>query len=372
MNILILSWRGPGHPLSGGAEQVTYEHARGWVRAGHKVTLFTSSFPGSISHDCIDDINIIRYGDQYFGVKILAFFWYKFVNNENFDLIIDEFHGIPFFTPLYVNKKILGFIHETGTKVWALNFWTFPLNLLPTIFGPIVENLVFKFLYKDIDFLTVSNSTKIDLQRFGIQKISVIHNGVKIPDKIPRVSKNKNLTVLYLSAIAQDKGIEDAIKAFEIIKIHEPNASMLVAGKAENKYLTHLKSLSNAPKYLGYVPEVNKFKLMGESHFLIFPSFHEGWGLVVIEANSVGTPVIAYDVSGSRDSIVNNKTGVLCEVGNFSELANQIIELHKNTKKYKDLSMNAILWSKKFNWTYSCKQSLDLIESLVYNADLNG
>jgi len=46
MNILVFSWRDPKHPLAGGAEQVMHEHMKGWVGAGHKVTLFTSHFSG--------------------------------------------------------------------------------------------------------------------------------------------------------------------------------------------------------------------------------------------------------------------------------------------------------------------------------------
>jgi len=45
MNILVFSWRGPKHPLAGGAEQVDHEHQKGWIKGGNAVTLFTSSFP---------------------------------------------------------------------------------------------------------------------------------------------------------------------------------------------------------------------------------------------------------------------------------------------------------------------------------------
>ena len=42
MRILVFSWRDPKHPLAGGAEQVMHEHMKGWIEAGHKVTLFSS------------------------------------------------------------------------------------------------------------------------------------------------------------------------------------------------------------------------------------------------------------------------------------------------------------------------------------------
>src|SRR3989344_3656213 len=118
MNILILSWRGPGHPSAGGAEQVTLEHAKGWVKAGHDVTLFTSFFKDAKRKDLVEGIKIIRSGRQFFEVQFRAFLWYILAKHHKFDLVIDEFHGIPFFTPLYVRSRKLAFIHEVAKEVW--------------------------------------------------------------------------------------------------------------------------------------------------------------------------------------------------------------------------------------------------------------
>ncbi len=363
MRVLILSWRGPSHPLAGGAEQATWTHAKSWTKAGHDITIFTSSFPKSKETELIDGIKILRKGDQYFGVKIQAFFWYL-KHRSYFDLVVDEFHGIPFFTPLYVKVKILAFIHETGTQVWALNFWPFPLNLLPKIFGPLVENSTFKFLYRNIPFMTVSKSTKLDLMKFNINNISVVPNGVTGPKKIKKLTKSKIFTIIYLSALAQDKGTEDAIKAFELIHDQIPTIQFWIVGKSEPKYLEYLKSLSKLPKYFGYVSEQEKFNLLSQSSILIFPSFHEGWGLVNIEANIFGVPVVGYNVSGTKDSVINNKTGILCPKGDVNGLANSCIELYKDKKKYNFLAKNAKKWANKFNWENSTKKSLLLIQSL--------
>src|SRR3989344_3946668 len=180
MNVLILSWRGPGHPNAGGAEQVTLEHAKGWVKAGHEVTLFTSFFKGAKKEDLINGVKIIRIGRQFFGVQINAFFWYLFGKHQKFDLVIDEFHGIPFFTPFYIRARKIALIHEVARDVWKLNPWPKPFNLIPSFFGTMLEPLIFRIFYRKIPFTTVSNSTKDDLLGWGIPKssITVIHNGV--------------------------------------------------------------------------------------------------------------------------------------------------------------------------------------------------
>src|SRR3989344_5230030 len=167
MNILILSWRSQGHPNAGGAEQVTFEHAKAWVKSGHEVTLFSSYYKTAEADGVKAGVRILRRGDYAFGVKIKAFLWYLFGKHPKFDLIIDEFHGIPFFTPLYVKVRKLAFIHEVAREVWNLNPWPKPFNLLPAIIGTIFEKWVFRIIYRKTPFLTVSNSTKEDLIEWG-------------------------------------------------------------------------------------------------------------------------------------------------------------------------------------------------------------
>ena len=65
MNILLLSWRDPKNPRSGGAEYVTFEHAKGWVKKGDHVTWFATRFYGSESKEVLDGVKIIRYGNSF-------------------------------------------------------------------------------------------------------------------------------------------------------------------------------------------------------------------------------------------------------------------------------------------------------------------
>ena len=75
MNILLLSWRDPKNPRSGGAEYVTFEHAKGWVKKGDHVTWFATRFYGSESKEVLDGVKIIRYGNS-FSVFFFAALYY--------------------------------------------------------------------------------------------------------------------------------------------------------------------------------------------------------------------------------------------------------------------------------------------------------
>lgn len=371
LNILILSWRGPDHPHAGGAEESTHEHAKGWVKAGHKVTLFTSYFRGGKKEEVIDGVQIIRRGLQIFGVQWEAFKWYLLTPHSKYNLVIDQFHGIPFFTPLFVRVKKLAFIHEVTKEVWALNPWPKPFNLLPAIVGTIAEPLIFKLFYKKTPFMTVSNSTKEDLTSWGIPaaNITVVHNGLTVPKLKKKLPKEIKKTAIFLGALSKDKGIEDAIKIFAAVDRGDPTWQFWVVGKGEEHYLKFLKSLCvklgiyKKVKFWGYVSNEKKFELLERAHVLINPSVREGWGFVVMEAASCGTPTVGYNVAGLKDSILDGKTGILCDLKPYA-CAQEILSLMSDQTKYNRLRQNCFKWASEFSWEKSVKKSLTLIENI--------
>lgn len=362
MNILIFNWRDPKHPNAGGAEIATLEHAKYWTKKGHKVTWFSSSFIGNFSlEEFIDGVKIIRRSNQTLGVHIAAFFWYLFINKEKFDLVIDQFHGIPFFTPIYVRTKKLAYIHEVTKEVWRTNQLPKPLNLVPAFFGEITEKLIFMLFYKNIKFMTVSESTKKDLIEFGVKKdnIRVIYNGLH-SIKLPNINKEKTPTVIYLGALAKDKGTDSVLELFDRLKQRHKNWQFWIAGRGAFEYTERLKKASYI-KYFGFVTEKKKFELFRRAHIFVNPSIREGWGLTNLEANSQGTPVVGYNVPGVRDSVKNNKTGILVKKGRIDLLEKSVEKLISGKKIYKKISGNAEKWSGNFSWEEASRQSLEYI-----------
>ncbi len=370
MRILIFSWRGPRHPHFGGAEIATHEHAKGWVGAGNEVTLFTSSYKGGKEREVIDGVEVIRKGSEIFGVQIAAFFWYLFEKHAKYDLVVDQFHGLPFFTPFFVRVKKIAYIHEVAKEVWRLNPWPRPFNVIPFIVGTVFEPVIFKVFYKNMVFMTVSQSTKKDLVRWGIPRsnIKIIHNGFT---KVESGSKReKTKTIIYLGALSKDKGIEDALEVFGIINSFDNDCKFWVVGKGEMLYLKFLKSkvrnlgISDRTIFWGFVSQKKKFELLKRSHLMLNPSIREGWGLVNIEANSCGLPIVGYKVAGVRDSVIDGKTGLLCHTGDLEELATNCMSLLSDKIKYREFRRNALIWSRKFNWKLSQNKSLSLLKNI--------
>jgi len=114
--------------------------------------------------------------------------------------------------------------------------------------------------------------------------------------------------------------------------------------------------------FLGFVSEKEKFMRLGKAWVLIHPSIREGWGLNVIEAASVGTPSVGYNVTGLSDSIKNGITGLLTSDNTPENLAEKVEILLLDKKIHKKFSVNSLAWSKEFNWDKAGKESMTLIE----------
>lgn len=371
MNILVFSWRDPKHKLAGGAEQVMHEHMKGWVNAGHNVTLFSSKSPNLKSEELLDKIKIIRQGNQYIGVQIAAFFYYQ-KNKQNYDFIVDQFHGLPFFTPLYSTKPKIAVIQETAGNVWFLNSFPIPINLIIGLVGYLTEPLYF-LAYRNTQFATGSHSAKIDVSKMGIplKSIKVWPHGVIIPKLRFKKIKEKNPVVTFLGILSNDKGIFDAITCFKLLADKSKNLRFWIIGKPENNQISIKISniikklnLEKRIKFWGFVSLEKKFQLLAKSHLLINPSKREGWGLVNIEANCMGTPVVSYKSAGLIDSVKNNYSGIFTKKNDPESLSKSIENLLANHLRYNKLSASSILWGKKFDWKNSTKISLKSIKQI--------
>jgi len=362
--ILILNWRDPKHPNAGGAEQATMIHAQAWKKAGYDITWFSSHVDGLAQTETYKGIKIIRRGYLVFLVQWEAF---KHLQNNTYDLVVDQIHGLPFFTPLYLKSTpVLAYIHELSKEVVWHNPYPFPLNTIVGALARLLEPIIFFLIYKNTQFMTVSNSTKKELESLGINKISVIENGVTIPETIAKYRKETDTTLIYLGALAKDKGVEDVIDIFNRLSLAHKNWNFWIVGKGEEKYRRYLsQEATKGIKFFGYVSESRKFELLGKAHILINPSIREGWGLVNIEANSVGTPVIGYKVTGMVDSVIDTRTGILVKKHDTKSIIKAINVLVNNKDRYNTMVIDCRKHAKKFTWKNSINCSTILIKEVI-------
>lgn len=364
MNILWFTWKDKKNPLAGGAEVVNEEIAKRLARDGHEVVFLVGGFEGSQKEEIINRYKIIRLGGQW-TCYFEAYRYYKKNLNTWPDIIIEEINTIPFFTQFYSNQKKFLFFHQLCREIWFYQM-IFPLNLIGYLIEP-----VYLWLLRKNKVITVSNSTKNDLVRHGFRSknISIISEGIEMVPvgNLNLIKKYEYPTVLSLGQIRTMKRTLDQVKAFELAKEKIPDLRMIIAGSSSSKYGKKvLKYISNSKhkndiRYLGRVSKEKKIELMQKCHIILVTSVKEGWGLIVTEANSQGTPAIVYNVDGLRDSVKDGLTGLMCKQ-NPKDMAYKIIELLKNEKQYDKIQLEAYMWSKEINFDKCYKDIIKTLE----------
>ncbi len=354
--ILWFSWKDRRHPLAGGSELVNEEIAKRLVRDGCEVVFLVGGFKGGKSEEEVDGFKIIRLGSRW-TVYWWAYKYYKRNLQDWADLVIDEMNTIPFFCKFFVKEKNIMFVHQLCRQIWFYQIY-FPFNVLGYFLEPI-----YLWLLRDRKVITVSESTKRDLMKYGFQgkNINIISEGIDIKsvEDLEEIDKYSRPMVLSFGAVRAMKRTDQIVKAFELAQKEVPNLQLVIAGDASDKYGQRvLKMIACSPsresiKYLGRIDQVGKAKLMQRCYLICVTSVKEGWGLIVAEANSQGTPAVVYDVDGLRDSVRDGVTGLICQENKPKDLATNVIRLLRSQEKYQNFRKNAWQWSKQINFEKS-------------------
>lgn len=363
MNILAVNWRCIKNPEKGGAEVHFQEIFKRIVRKGHNVTLVAHQFPNAPVTEEIDGIKIIRIGNKYlFNHQFKSFYKKELVNN-NYDLVVDDISKIPLFTPKYINRPLVGIIHHIhGNSLYKE-------IAAPLAFYIINQEKKIPKYYKNTPIFSVSESTKKELVELGQpeNKIDFLYNAIDHElFKNINVAKSDIPLIVYVGRIKKYKNLKNIIESVNILKDKIPNVKLVIAGTGDDltrlTKITREKGLNNWIEFRGYVSESDKAKLLGAAWLFVTTPFKEGWGITVIEANATGTPAIGSDVPGLRDSIQNNKTGILVPQNDPQKLAEEIYSLIINKQKLAELSKAALSWSQQFNWDSSADHFLNKIK----------
>jgi glycosyltransferase involved in cell wall biosynthesis/O-antigen/teichoic acid export membrane protein len=355
--ILIMNWRDTKHTFGGGAEVYIHELAKRWVQDGNQVTVFCGNDSKSLHDETIDGVRIVRRGGFYF-VYAWAFVYYITRFRGQFDIIIDCQNGIPFFTPLYAKEKIYCLLFHVHQDVF-FKYLPGPMAW----FASVLENRAMPYFYRNVKFLTISESTKKDMENLSLigKGIEIIFPGVDLEQMQPG-QKDSNPSVLYLGRLKAYKSVDVLIRSFTSISRKVKNSKLLIAGTGEEedklKELADELGLENHVEFLGKVTEAQKVQLMQRAWVFVNPSMMEGWGITTIEANACGTPVVAADVPGLRDSVNNPHTGFLVPHGDSTAMAEKISKILADQKLRSFMSSEAIAWSKQFDWDQSAKKGL--------------
>lgn len=212
------------------------------------------------------------------------------------------------------------FIHDNLTSKIAQQLYRFAFQFPKKVFFQNQDDLDL-FLEKKLISKKITDllpGSGIDTEKF---KPEVVKNDT-----------NPRFTFLLIARLLFDKGILEYIEAIKIVKKESVNAHFQLLGKIEtDKGLGVTKEIlqnwidEDFVTYLGTTNDVRPF--IQAADCVVLPSYREGTPRTLLEAASMGKPLIATNVAGCKETIIDKKNGFLCEVRNAEDLAKKMLKI---------------------------------------------
>ncbi|MBE0359507.1 glycosyltransferase family 4 protein [Pseudoalteromonas aliena] len=180
------------------------------------------------------------------------------------------------------------------------------------------------------------------LQNATGEKWDILHNPV--PELVLNKLQHTTCNFTFMGELSERKGIKDLIHAFAISK--NENARLLIAGNGDVDSLISLceeLDVLNKVEFLGWINKTQKLDLLARTDVVVLPSYAEGLPMSILEAMSVGLPVVTTPVGAVEDAITDDVQGLLVQPGNIEQIAIALSELAQNTDKRQQLGEMAKL-----------------------------
>jgi len=228
-------------------------------------------------------------------------------------------------------KKVVNLVEGLGSYYTSEKLQTKLVRL-------VIESL-YKIVFKISDYCVFVNED--DPEYFicnGIipkEKVKIIKSVGINTEEFKPIPKNEKLLnelkldgkpiVLMIARVIRDKGVEEYIKAAEILK---DKANFLYVGEIDKGNKSAFMPDWKNVIYLGFRRDIKE--LISICDIFVLPSYREGVPRTLLEAAAMGKPIITTDTVGCREVVENNKNGFLASVKNYIELANKIEILINN------------------------------------------
>jgi glycosyltransferase involved in cell wall biosynthesis len=279
---------------------------------------------------------------------------------RDWDLLVDTENGLPYFSPLWRSKPILACVYHVHSEQWSQRF---PPALAAA--GRFAEAKIMPLVYRRVPFMTISSSTASALEDIGIERerIHVLQSGVDLPS-VAVGERSAEPLFICAGRLVPHKRIDLLLRVWDHVR-PVVGGTLVVMGDGPDR--GSLESLAgDGVVFTGRVGEDEKWRLLGSAWALIHPAHHEGWGIVIIEAGSVGTPALGFAVPGVRDAIIDGRTGIL--VHSEADLARQWIELATNSALRTRLSEGARHHASGFRWDRVASDFSDIASKVMQSS----
>ncbi len=311
-----------------------------------------------VKHDEEVDVYIVEMSRRITPIRDLVSLWRLY-------------HFFRYFRPLIVHSHTpkAGTIGMIAAKLAGIKI------RLHTVAGlPLLEvNGFRRKILNVVEKLTYACATKVYPNSFGLSRI-IENNGYCSSEKLKVIANGSsngintdyfdpqlfsdcldvrgklginstNFVFIFVGRLVGDKGINELVKAFDILQINHQNCSLLLVGDYENdldplKQET-LKIIETNKNIItvGFQSDVRLFFAI--SNCLVFPSYREGFPNVVMQAGAMGLPSIVTDINGCNEIILAGINGYLIPVKNTKAIVDKMSEIISDKATYNLFQKNA-------------------------------
>ncbi|MBU6389258.1 glycosyltransferase family 4 protein [Patescibacteria group bacterium] len=242
----------------------------------------------------------------------------------------------------------------------------------------LIEHLFLKrCMRRSAAVITVSESGKNDL----LQLTSIDPKKVRVISEAPLLTEEKQANnqpvpmagrepfFLFVGTLQPRKNIGGILKAFATLPREiRARYTLKLAGKPgwggeDYPELATQLGIAGQTQFLGYVSDEQLAELYRKATLLVYPSFYEGFGLPVIEALAVGTPVVTSTVSSLPEVLGDG--GIACDPGDPAGIARAIQEIISDARQYEKYSRAGYRFAERFSWEKAAQQTKAVIAEVI-------
>jgi glycosyltransferase involved in cell wall biosynthesis len=356
LKVLFLATRDWYNPATTGGDNTMWENARYLASVGHEVTFIAAGYPGAAKEETIEGIRVVRLGGIH-SLWFRTFTYYMAHGRGKYDVVVAEGFGgsrIPRLTPLYVREPIITEWHQIHRALFAVQYPKLlngPLNLLERLTAWVHRNTLVR---------AGTEEWRKAFPSIGFKPENVFLVPVSIRDEWLQPLNGRRETepmILWLGKLRRYKCPHHAVEAMPAVLRHVKSARLVIAGRRDDvgyerelRALVERLGLHDHVEFHFDLTEDEKRALIEAARIVVLPSAVEGFGIVVLEANAYGVPVVAS--SGVPEGAVQDGlNGLRYPFGDTQALGDRIVQLLQDESLYSQLSQNAVRNAQQFSWS---------------------
>jgi glycosyltransferase involved in cell wall biosynthesis len=359
MRVLVINWQDRLNPHAGGAETHLHEVFGRLAGRGHEVVLLTSGWRDAAPRDVLDGMDVHRAGSRYTFSMAAPGYYRRRLSHRDFDVMVEDLNKVPLLAPLWARHPLALLVHHLFGRT------AFQEASLPVASATWLLERPLGRVYRRVPTMAVSRSTAEDLASRGLpeEEIAIIPNGVDLARYEPAATVDRfpTPTLLYLGRLKRYKRVDLPIRAVAALRDSGVAVRLIIAGGGDQadalRALRDELGLGDAVELRGFVSEEEKLELFRRAWVHVLTSPKEGWGITNLEAAACGTPTVASDAPGLRDSVVDGETGFLVPHGDVAALAGRIRLLIEDPGLRDELGGNARRFAQQFTWERAAEET---------------